>query len=95
MYSIGGKSLFGQRIYQEFLMIMRRTMRLFDLTQMHLSGLGNTHPDSRHYKDLYLLRYKAVWSVESRLMFERNTSSPPSGSKNKPNMKAAWGHMVT
>jgi hypothetical protein len=32
-----------------------------------------------------------VWSVESQRMYQRNMSSRPSGSKNKPSMKQVAG----
>jgi hypothetical protein len=39
-------------------------------------------------EELYLLRYKAVYSVEIQPTFRRNVSRQYSGSKNKPSKKA-------
>jgi hypothetical protein len=41
-------------------------------------------------EEVYLLRYNAVYSVESQPKFQRNISSPSSESKNKPRKRPAY-----
>jgi hypothetical protein len=40
-------------------------------------------------EELYLLGYKAMWSTKSQPKFQRKIWPPSSGSKNKPNKRAA------
>jgi hypothetical protein len=46
--------------------------------------------DTSGYKELYLLGYIALQSVENQLSFRRNMSLPSKGSKYKPSKKSAW-----